>query len=55
MSEVIASQSVIEAKPVATRRRMISICTPAYNERDNVEACYKAVVELFEKRLTQYD
>ncbi len=55
MSELIASQSVIEAKPVATRRRLISICTPAFNEQDNVEACYKAVVDLFEKRLTQYD
>jgi glycosyltransferase involved in cell wall biosynthesis len=55
MSEVIASHSVIEAKPVATRRRLISICTPAFNEEANVEACYKAVVDLFDKRLTQYD
>jgi polyisoprenyl-phosphate glycosyltransferase len=28
-------------------RKRISIVSPAYNEEDNVEACYQAVVELF--------
>jgi glycosyltransferase involved in cell wall biosynthesis len=31
---------------MATRKR-ISIISPAYNEEDNVEACYEAVAELF--------
>lgn len=32
-----------------TKKKRISIISPAYNEEDNVEACYKAVAELFAK------
>ena len=32
-----------------TKKKRISIISPAYNEEDNVEACYQAVAELFAK------
>jgi glycosyltransferase involved in cell wall biosynthesis len=39
------------------RRKRISIVSPAYNEEDNVEACYQAVAALFAKGgpLEQYE
>jgi len=37
------------------RRKLISICTPAFNERDNVEVCYNAVKDFFEQQAPQYD
>lgn len=40
--------------PRATRP-LISICTPAYNEQDNILPCYQAVRTFFETQAPQYD
>lgn len=36
-------------------RKLISVVTPCYNERDNVEECRAAVRRLFENELARYD
>ncbi len=50
---------LLEPKPLTTAtagvRPLISVCTPVYNEEDNVERCIAAVRELFEKTLTDCD
>ncbi|MBS0197878.1 MAG: glycosyltransferase family 2 protein [Planctomycetes bacterium] len=51
-----AANTIIETLPSPrTKRKLISICTPAYNEKDNVEACYRAVKEFFETKAAKYD
>jgi glycosyltransferase involved in cell wall biosynthesis len=40
---------------MAEKRKLITIVTPTYNESLNVEDCRRAIVELFEKRLPEYD
>ena len=39
----------------SSRRKLISIVTPCYNEADNVEDCHRAIRELFENELAAYD
>lgn len=47
---------IIEPLPDRSpRRKLISICTPAYNEADNIEPCYRAVREFFETSAPAYD
>jgi len=50
---------IIETKPstpaLGTHRPLISICTPVYNEEDNVERCVAAVRELFAGALSDCD
>jgi glycosyltransferase involved in cell wall biosynthesis len=36
------------------QRKLISICTPAFNEQDNIYPCYEAVREFFETHAPQY-
>lgn len=36
-------------------KKLISICTPAYNEVDNVETCYRAVCDFFESVKDRYE
>ncbi len=36
-------------------RRVVSIVVPCLNEIDNVENCYRRVVDVFERELTDYD
>lgn len=38
-----------------TRKKLISIVTPVYNEELNVGDCYEAIKRLFERDLPQYD
>ena len=38
-----------------TRKKLISIVTPVYNEELNVTDCYEAIRRLFERDLPQYD
>jgi len=38
-----------------SRRKLISICTPAYNEQENIRPCYDAVRTFFERDAPQYD
>jgi dolichol-phosphate mannosyltransferase len=45
-------QVIIEPSP---RRRLVSICTPALNERENIEPCYEAIRDFFEKHGRRYD
>lgn len=40
---------------MTTCRKIISIVTPCYNERDNVADCYRAVRAVFEGQLPDYD
>lgn len=44
--------SIVEPSP---KRRLISICTPAYNEQDNVQMCYDAIRTFFETKAPNYD
>lgn len=37
------------------KKKRIAIVTPCYNEQDNVRACYEAVREIFESKLSGYD
>jgi len=39
----------------SARRKLISIVTPVYNEEVNVEDCYHAVKQVFERDLADYD
>jgi glycosyltransferase involved in cell wall biosynthesis len=39
----------------ASRRKLISIVTPCYNEAENVEECYCAIRKLFDGELAAYD
>jgi glycosyltransferase involved in cell wall biosynthesis len=41
--------------PSPSRRKLISVVTPCYNEEDNVEACAEAVRKLFASELAGYD
>ncbi|MBU0640349.1 MAG: glycosyltransferase family 2 protein [Planctomycetes bacterium] len=38
-----------------TRKKLISVVTPCYNEEMNAEECYRAVREIFARDLPQYD
>ena len=35
--------------------KKISVCSPCYNEEENVEACYERVKEIFDKELPNYE
>lgn len=52
-------QQILEPKPPASpaggRRPLISICTPVYNEEDNIDRCVQAVRELFSGALSDCD
>ena len=39
----------------ASRRKLISIVTPCYNEAENVEECHRAIRELFDGELADFD
>lgn len=57
--------SIIEPRPIdgaqtnplttGTGKKLISICTPAYNEVENVETCYRAVCGFFEGVKDRYE
>src|SRR5262249_11137170 len=40
---------------VTAKRLLISVVTPCYNEEDNLEDCRKALRELFDTKLPEYD
>lgn len=36
-------------------RKIISICTPCYNEEDNIRTCHETIRRIFEEQLPDYD
>lgn len=36
-------------------RKVISVCTPCFNEEENIRRCYETVKDIFERELPDYD
>ena len=54
MTLIESASTIIEPRP-QRKRRLVSICTPMYNEAENIEPCYRAVREFFERSAPGYD
>lgn len=51
----MTDQPQAEAQTPAPRRKVISICTPCYNEEAGIRECWQTIKDIFEKELPEYD